>query len=150
MPTSTGPSPAGWMKNPLWPTRRPSSRTAPRPIAKEGSRPSSSERWPTSRSKQDWASWTAASPPTSLNPRPRTVNVYKDLQCITATAQLVFAGHFLQSKRVVWWSSVLQYIPYVLFFLNHKFFSWYLCLLFYVELCYKCTVFVRSLCDLLC
>lgn len=77
--TSTGPSPAGWMKNPLWPTRQPSSRTAARPTAKEGRPPSSSERWPTSRSKRDWASWTAASPPINRNQRPRTENVYKDL-----------------------------------------------------------------------
>lgn len=112
--TSTGPSPAGWMKNPHWPTRRPSSRTAARPTAKEGSRPSSSARWLTSRSKQDWASWTAASPPTNQNQRPRSENVYKDLQYITATPQLVFADLFFQGKWIVLRGSVLQYMPYLM------------------------------------
>ncbi len=112
--TSTGPSPAGWMKNPPWPTRQPSSRTAARPTAKQGSRPSSSERWPTSRSKQDWASWTAALPPTNPNQRPRTENVYKDLQYITTTPRLVFADLVFQAKWVVSWGSVLQYMPYLM------------------------------------
>lgn len=74
--TSTGPSPAGWTRSPRWPTRQPSSRTAARPTAKEASRPSSSGRWLTFRSNQGRASWTAASPPTSPNRRPRTENVY--------------------------------------------------------------------------
>ena len=143
--TSTGPSPADWMKSPPWPTWRPSSRTAARPTAKEGSRPSSSERWRTSRSKQDWASWTAASPPTSPNQRPRTDNVYKDLQYITTSPQLVFANLFFQGKWVVSLGPVLQYMPYLMLPYEKVYFLIFLSfismLIFVTSVLYVCYLF---------
>lgn len=143
MLTSTGPSPAGWMRSPPWPTRQPSSRTAARPTAKEGSRRSLSGRWPTFRSNQDWASWTGALPPTSPNQRPRTENVYKDLQYITTTPQLVFADIFFQGKMS---SSIrLSSTVYAISCYHMKeFISWYFCLLF---LCWS-LLQVYCMCDI--
>lgn len=149
--TSTGPSPAGWMKSPPWPTRRPSSRTAARPTAKVASRPSSSERWPTSRSKRDRASWTAASPPINPNQRPRTENVYKDLQYITTTPQLVFADIFFQGKWVVSLGSVLQYTSISYLMLPHERVYFLIYLSFISMLIFVTSVlYVWSLFDLLC
>lgn len=85
--TSTGPSPAGWMKSPRLPSKPPSSRTAARPTAGQESRSSPSGRWRTSRSNPLWGSWTAASPPINLKQRPRTENVYKE--------PLVYHRHFI-------------------------------------------------------
>ena len=92
----------------------------------------------------------AALPPTNPNQRPRTENVYKDVQYITTTTpQLVFVDLFFQAKMssFIRCSSTVYAISYVT--IQSLFLDTFVCY-FYVDLCYECTIYVLSLFNLLC